>query len=191
MSATLLIGLGNPGRDYAANRHNFGFLAVDEIIDSYGFSRPVKKFGGVLSEGTIGRSKVFAFRPTGYMNTSGGPAGEVAHFYKIPVEQIIVLHDELDLPLGKLRVKRGGGHGGHNGLKSLDSHLGKEYVRVRLGIGHPGAPEQVSDYVLADFRKDEWDTVEKMNTEVAKHIGVLIGGDEAGFMNKIALATKA
>lgn len=190
MSSFLLIGLGNPGSGYAGNRHNIGFMAVDYIGREYGFSRPARKFGGSISEGVIGKHKVFAFRPLGYMNTSGGPAGEATRFYKIPPENVIAIHDELDLPLGKLRVKRGGGNGGHNGLKSLDAHIGKEYWRIRFGIGHPGDKDMVSDYVLSDFRKAEWPVVETMVQEIARHIALLLSGDEAGFMNKIALATQ-
>jgi len=165
-------------------------MAADYISSEYGFSRPARKFGGSISEGTIAKQKVFSFKPLGYMNVSGGPAGEVAGFYKIPPENIIVIHDELDLPLGKLRVKRGGGNGGHNGLKSLDAHIGKEYWRIRFGIDHPGDKDKVSDYVLSDFRKAEWPVVELMVQEITKHIALLMAGDEAGFMNKIALATQ-
>lgn len=187
MTPSLIIGLGNPGASYAGNRHNVGFKVIDHIIDSYGFSKPSQKFGGLASEGRIGEHKVFAFKPLSYMNLSGGPANEVARFYKIPLTHIIVFHDELDLPLGKLRVKRGGGNGGHNGLKSLDAHLGADYQRVRIGIGHPGDKDMVSDYVLSDFAKDERASVELMVSEIAKHVNLLLQGDEAGFMNKIAL----
>ena len=186
----LLIGLGNPGASYAANRHNAGFMVIDRIIGDYGFNRPLRKFGGALAEGTIAGKKVFAFCPLGYMNTSGGPASEVARFYKIPLDHIIVIHDELDLPLGKLKVKAGGGNGGHNGLRSLDSHIGVEYTRVRFGIGHPGNKHLVSDYVLSDFLKDEWPVLEQMVVETSKNVPLLLQGDNAGFMNKVALATK-
>ncbi len=190
MTPFLLIGLGNPGASYAANRHNAGFMQIDRIIGDYGFSRPVRKFGGSLSEGVIGGSKVFAFCPLGYMNTSGGPVSELAGFYKIPKENMVVIHDELDLPLGKLKVKQGGGNGGHNGLRSIDSQIGTEYKRIRFGIGHPGDKNRVSDYVLSDFHKDEWPEVELLVNEISKHIPLLLQGDDAGFMNKIALATK-
>ena len=190
MSAILLIGLGNPGPSYSGNRHNVGFMVIDRVVDDYGFSRPTHKFGGSLCEGVIGGQKVYAFKPLGYMNTSGGPAGELSRFYKIPAEQMIAIHDELDLPLGKLRIKRGGSSGGHNGLKSLDAHLGENYLRARVGIGHPGNKDLVSDYVLSDFSKAERPQVELMVQEMAKHISLLLQGDEAGFMNKIALAIK-
>jgi PTH1 family peptidyl-tRNA hydrolase len=190
MTHLLLIGLGNPGPSYSGNRHNIGFMVIDRIIGEYGFSRPSQKFGGQLAEGSVGKQKLYAFKPLGYMNTSGGPAGEASRFYKIPTENIIVIHDELDLPLGKLRVKRGGGNGGHNGLRSLDAHIGEDYLRVRMGIGHPGDKDMVADYVLSDFSKQERPLMELMVSETAKHIGLLLQGDEAKFMSKIALATK-
>lgn len=185
--AHLIIGLGNPGNVYCGNRHNIGFMAIDRIISEYSFSKPSLKFGGAVSEGTIDGNKVFAFKPLGYMNISGTPASEIARFYKIPLKDIIVIHDDLDLPLGKLRVKRGGSSGGHNGLKSLDSHLGVDYLRVRLGIGHPGDKDLVSDYVLSDFRKEEMTTLNNILSETSRHLGLLLAGDEAGFMNKVSL----
>jgi PTH1 family peptidyl-tRNA hydrolase len=190
MTSFLLIGLGNPGKGYAGNRHNIGFMVIDRIAEHYEFSRWARKFGGSVCEDVIGKHKVLAFKPLGYMNTSGSPSGEAAHFYKIPPEKIIVFHDELDLPLGKIRVKCGGGNGGHNGLKSLDAHLGKDYWRVRIGIGHPGDKDMVSDYVLSDFSKTERPVMALMAEEVAHHIPLLLQGDEAGFMNKITLATQ-
>lgn len=185
---TLIIGLGNPGPEYSANRHNIGFMAVDAVAEAYGFAKWSKKFQGQLSEGTIAGEKVFLLKPQTYMNLSGESAGKVAQFYKIPPENIIVIHDELDLPLGKLRVKIGGGNGGHNGLNSLDEHLGKDYWRVRVGIGHPGDKDAVSDYVLSDFTKAEHTFVESMVGEIAKYIGLLLQGNDAEFMNRIALA---
>lgn len=190
MTPFLLIGLGNPGKEYAGNRHNIGFMAIDFMMIDHGFSKPAKKFGGSIAEGRVGDHKVLAFRPLGYMNTSGVPAAEAAQFYKIPLENIIVIHDEIDLPLGRLKVKRGGGHGGHNGLKSLDAHLGKDYKRIRIGVGHPGDPELVGDYVLADFKKSEKKLASLIVNEISRHIKLLLAGDDAGFMNKIVLATK-
>ncbi|NBX03166.1 MAG: aminoacyl-tRNA hydrolase [Alphaproteobacteria bacterium] len=186
----LIIGLGNPGKGYAHNRHNVGFMAVDAIADSYGFSGWSARFGGHIAEGNIGGKKTFLFKPMSYMNLSGNPAGELCRFYKIPTENVLAIHDELDLPLAKLRVKRGGGHGGHNGLKSLDEHLGKDYQRIRFGIGHPGDKDMVSNYVLADFAKAEEPTVEACIKEIATHINLLLQGDDAGFMNKLSLAMK-
>ncbi len=190
MAHFLIIGLGNPGASYAANRHNAGFMAIEQIIADYGFSKPQRKFGGSLSEGMIAERKCFTFCPLGYMNTSGVPASEMANFYKIPLENIIVIHDELDIDLGRLKVKRGGGNGGHNGLRSLDAHMGADYARIRFGIGHPGDKNRVADYVLSDFAKDEMPLVETLVEEISKHLPLLLKGDEAGFMNKIALATK-
>ncbi|MDE3015536.1 MAG: aminoacyl-tRNA hydrolase [Pseudomonadota bacterium] len=210
MDPFLLIGLGNPGKSYAGNRHNIGFMIIDRITEAYGFSKPAKKFGGQIAEGAIEKQKVYAFKPLGYMNTSGVPSAEAANFYKIPLERIIVIHDELDLPLGKLRVKRGGGNGGHNGLKSLDDHLGKDYWRVRVGIGHPlrppkpgatndvehetrargGDKDMVSDYVLSDFTRSERRLADVMVDETAKNISLLLAGGEAKFMSKIALEIK-
>ena len=186
----LIVGLGNPGAAYAANRHNAGFMVLDRIMGDYGFGRPLRKFGGGLAEGIIGTAKTYAFAPLGYMNTSGGPVSEIVNFYKIPLENIIVIHDELDVPLGKLKVKCGGGNGGHNGLRSLDAHIGADYRRVRFGISHPGDKNRVSDYVLSDFAKDEWPVVELLVSEISKNIPLLLQGDDAGFMNKVALATK-
>ena len=186
----LLIGLGNPGVSYAGNRHNVGFMTVDRIIADYNLAKPCLKFGGAVSEGMIGETKVFAFKPLGYMNISGMPVGEIMRFYKIPLENVIVFHDDLDLQLGKLRVKRGGSSGGHNGLRSLDAHLGADYMRVRIGIGHPGDKNLVSDYVLSDFRKEEWTIVENIVGETSRHLALLLAGDEAGFMTKVSLALK-
>jgi PTH1 family peptidyl-tRNA hydrolase len=188
--SALIVGLGNPGANYEGNRHNIGFMAVDRMASDYHFPNWNKKFQGQLCEGAIDGKKVLLLKPLTYMNLSGEAVGKTARFYKIPVEKIIVLHDELDLPLGKLRVKRSGGNGGHNGLKSIDAHMGKDYVRVRLGIAHPGDREQVTNHVLSDFSKAEQQTVDEQLMEVSRHIGLLLQGDEAGFMNKIALATQ-
>ncbi len=186
----LVVGLGNPGSTYSGNRHNIGFAAIDRLISDYALTRPSAKFGGMISEGAIGIYKVLTFKPMGYMNTSGGPVGEACRFYKIEPNHVIVIHDELDLPLGRLRVKIGGGHGGHNGLRSIDAHIGKEYWRIRLGIGHPGDKDKVSDYVLSDFAKAERPDAELMISEVSRHLPLLLSGDDAGFMNKVALAAK-
>ncbi|MDX1974131.1 MAG: aminoacyl-tRNA hydrolase [Rickettsiales bacterium] len=186
----LLVGLGNPGKDYAQNRHNIGFMVVDALADQYRFNAWKKAFGGMICEGQINTHKVLLFKPLSYMNLSGEPTQKAARFYKIPVERVTAFHDELDLPLGKLRAKRGGGHGGHNGLKSLDAQLGKDYQRVRIGIGHPGDKDRVADYVLSDFAKAERATVETLVQDITRHIIVLLDGDEAGFMNKIALTMK-
>ncbi|WP_293959110.1 aminoacyl-tRNA hydrolase [Sneathiella sp.] len=183
----LLVGLGNPGKGYADNRHNFGYMAVDEIIRRHSFMPERVRFQGLVAEGNIGGTKVLALKPTTYMNLSGQSVGEAARFYKIPLKNIIVLHDELDLPLGKIRVKTGGGHGGNNGLRSIIAHLGENFCRVRLGIGHPGEKHLVTGHVLSNFSKAEQATVEAATESIAQHIELLIGGDAPGFMNKLAL----
>ena len=185
--ANLIIGLGNPGTGYSGNRHNTGFMVLDRIMANCNFSKPSLKFGGAVAEGTINDEKVYAFKPLGYMNISGTPTSEIMRFYKIPLKNIIVIHDELDIALGKLKVKRGGGSGGHNGLKSLDAHIGVDYLRIRVGIGHPGDKDMVSDYVLSNFNKEELPTLDNITQETARHIGLLLAGDEAGFMNKVSL----
>lgn len=189
MTSFLLIGLGNPGSAYEDNRHNVGFMAIDAIRATYNFGKESTKFGGLVSEGTIAGGKVLCFKPQSYMNLSGEPSQRLTQFYKIPLEAITVFHDELDLPLAKIRVKRGGGNGGHNGLKSLDANLGLEYQRVRIGIGHPGDKDRVSDYVLSDFSKEEQPSVDKLLKEISTHLPLLLQGDEAGFMSKVALST--
>lgn len=183
----LVVGLGNPGSGYAANRHNIGFMAADELVRRYSFGPWRKKFQGQISEGELNGEKVLVLKPETFMNLSGQSVGEVLRFYKIPVEDVIVLHDELDLPPGKLRVKRGGGHGGHNGLKSIDAHCGKEYRRVRLGIGHPGEKSRVHGHVLGDFSKAEqngW--LMTLLDALASEFGRLVKGDEGGFMSKVS-----
>ncbi|MDF2367792.1 aminoacyl-tRNA hydrolase [Sneathiella sp.] len=183
----LLVGLGNPGKGYAGNRHNFGYMAVDEIIRRHSFMPERVRFQGLVAEGNIGGTKILALKPATYMNLSGQSVGEAARFYKIPIENIIVLHDELDLPLGKVRVKTGGGHGGNNGVRSITDHIGADFCRVRLGVGHPGEKHLVSGHVLKDFAKAEMPIVENIIDSVARHIGLIVAGDTSSFMNKIAL----
>lgn len=183
----LLVGLGNPGKGYAGNRHNFGYMAVDEIIRRHSFMPERVRFQGLLAEGSIGGTKILALKPTTYMNLSGQSVGEAARFYKIPLENIIVFHDELDLPLGKVRVKTGGGHGGNNGIRSIIDHMGADFCRVRLGVGHPGEKHLVSSHVLKDFAKAEMPVVEKIIDSIARHTELIVTGDTSSFMNKIAL----
>jgi len=154
----LVVGLGNPGQTYTDNRHNIGFMAVDEIVRRHGFSPWRAKFQGEMSDGVVDGQKVIALKPMTYMNESGRSILSAASFYKVRPEDIIVFHDEIDLVPGKLRVKRGGGHAGHNGLRSIHAHLGANYARVRMGVGHPGEKDQVKNYVLRDFAKadDAW-----------------------------------
>jgi peptidyl-tRNA hydrolase, PTH1 family len=183
----LLVGLGNPGKGYAGNRHNFGYMAVDEIVRRHSFMPERVRFQGLVAEGNIGGTKILALKPTTYMNLSGQSVGEAARFYKIPLEKIIVFHDELDLPLGKVRVKTGGGHGGNNGIRSIIDHLGADFCRVRLGVGHPGEKHLVSGHVLKDFAKAELPVVEKITDSIARHTELIVSGDTSSFMNKIAL----
>ncbi|RIY02097.1 aminoacyl-tRNA hydrolase [Aureimonas flava] len=185
----LMVGLGNPGAQYAGNRHNIGFMAVDEIARAPGFSPWSKKFHGEIADGQVAGEKVLLLKPQTFMNDSGRSVQAAASFYRISPDRIVVFHDELDLPPGKLRVKTGGGHGGHNGLRSIDAHLGKEYRRVRLGIGHPGAKERVNPHVLGDFAKADRDWLEPMLEAVARNADTLARGEDAVFMNKVTLAT--
>jgi len=155
----ILVGLGNPGTQYDGNRHNVGFMAVDAIADLYNFAEPKNKFKGILREGYLEREgkrcKILVLKPQTFMNESGKSVGELLRFYKIAPEQILVFHDELDIAPYKLRIKQGGGHAGHNGLRSIDSHIGNNFFKARLGIGHPGSKAAVHSYVLSDFAKAE------------------------------------
>jgi len=187
----LIAGLGNPGPQYARNRHNVGFMAVDEIARRHSFSGFSKKFRGEIAEGTLGDQKVLLLRPMTFMNLSGDSVGEALRFYKLSPADLIVLHDELDIAPGKLKLKTGGGNGGHNGLKSIDAHCGKDYKRLRIGIGHPGHKDRVSPYVLGDFAKSDAEWLEPLLDAIAAHADLMAKGDDAGFMNKIALATHA
>ena len=187
----LLVGLGNPGKQYANNRHNIGFMAVDRIADYHGFENERARFQGMAREGFVngpsGRSKALILRPTTFMNESGRAVGEAARFYKIAPEDIMVFHDELDLAAEKLRVKKGGGLAGHNGLKSIANHVGKDFRRVRIGIGHPGQKGRVSGHVLSDFSKADKTWVEPLLDSMARHVGLLATGEDASFMNKVSL----
>ncbi len=181
----LITGLGNPGAKYASNRHNIGFMAVDTIHRHYNFSPFKNKFQGLVADGTINSTKVLLLKPSTYMNESGRSVREACQFYKISLDNLIVIYDELDLPPGKVRVKKGGGSGGHNGIKSIDAHLGKEYRRLRLGIGHPGDRNKVSNYVLGDFGKADDDWLTPLLDDLAKASPFLISGQDSSFMNKM------
>lgn len=185
----VFVGLGNPGRQYAGHRHNIGFMAADAIARRHGFSPWSKKFSAEIAEGRLGAEKVLLLKPQKLMNLSGEPVGEALRFFKLGPDALTVFYDELDLAPGKVRVKRGGGSGGHNGIRSLDAHCGADYRRVRIGIGHPGAKELVTPHVLGDFAKADGVWLEPLLDAVADHAPLLASGDEAGFMNKIALAT--
>ena len=188
----LLVGLGNPGKDYAGNRHNIGFMVADEIVRRYGLPAPRSKTRphGMFSEGRIGNEKIIVLKPLTYMNESGQAVGAAARYYKLEPEDVFVFHDELDLPAGKVRAKRGGGNAGHNGLRSIDSHIGRDYWRVRLGIGHPGDRNRVTGHVLKDFSKADRQWVDKMVDAVADAVPLLLAGKEADFMTRVALLTQ-
>lgn len=206
----LLVGLGNPGNSYAAHRHNIGFMAIDRIAEEYRLPNFAKKFQGEISEGKIGEQKIILLKPQTYMNLSGESVGAVARFYKIEPQEIAVFHDELDIPLGEVRVKKGGGSGGHNGIKSIDQHLGRaserlgvkeerlrepqserdknvrseaqnNYWRVRLGIGHPGSKELVTEHVLSNFTREEALAVNRILETAFKQLPLLLQGNLAGF----------
>jgi len=182
----LVVGLGNPGQPYAGNRHNIGFMAVDEIVRRHGFSPWRAKFQGEIADGVVDGRKILALKPLTYMNDSGRSVLGAATFYKIPPEDIIVFHDEIDLAPGKLRVKRGGGHAGHNGLRSIHAGIGADYARVRMGVGHPGDKEQVKNYVLKDFAKADAEWLEPMLDGCAEFLGDVLSGDDPSFMSKVA-----
>jgi peptidyl-tRNA hydrolase, PTH1 family len=184
----LLIGLGNPGAEHARNRHNIGFMALDAIADAHGFGPWRNKFQGQLSEGRLGGEKCLLLKPSTYMNESGRAANEAVRFYKLELEDVIVLHDEIDLAPAKVRVKTGGGVAGHNGLRSLTSHIGNDYVRVRIGIGHPGNKSKVHGHVLKDFSKSELTWALPLIDAIADAVPYLVQGEHANFMNKVALS---
>ncbi len=185
----LLVGLGNPGDKYEYNRHNIGFLAVDAIADTFGFPAYKKKYQGLMAEGNIEGEKVILLKPQTYMNNSGQSVGEAAKFYKIPLDRIAVFHDELDLAAGKIRTKKGGGNAGHNGLRSMDSHLNSnDYWRIRLGIGHPGDKAMVHNHVLSDFSKNELIWLKPLIEAIGDHVPLMVQGKDNEFMSKVAQA---
>jgi len=183
----LFVGLGNPGPKYARNRHNIGFMALDEIARDHGFAPWRSKFQGQVSEGTLGREKILLLKPETFMNRSGQSVGEAMRFYKLDPGNVTVFHDELDLAPGKCRVKNGGGHAGHNGLRSIHGHIGEAYQRVRLGIGHPGHKGAVSGYVLRDFPKADEGWLDDLLRGISDGAADLAAGDKGRFMNAVAL----
>ncbi|MFD2204275.1 aminoacyl-tRNA hydrolase [Kiloniella antarctica] len=182
----LFVGLGNPGKKYEGNRHNIGFMAVDDIVHRHNFSPWKSRFQGQVSEGRLGTEKILVLKPDTYMNESGRAVGEAIRFFKIPTENIFIFYDELDLAPGKLRIKKAGGTGGHNGIKSIDAHIGKEYWRLRLGIGHPGHKDRVTGHVLGDFSKADQDWLGKELEALSRHAALLAEGDSSGYMSKVA-----
>ncbi len=187
----LIVGLGNPGDQYRHNRHNIGFMAADAIARHHGFSPFKNKHAGLLAEGNVGGERVLLLKPQTFMNRSGDSVTAAAGFFKIAPEDVVVFYDELDLVPGKVRVKIGGGNGGHNGLRSIDPQLGLTYKRVRLGIGHPGHKDGVTHHVLGDFSKLDHLWLDPLLDAIAKNLELVLAGDDNGFMNKLALATKA
>ena len=188
----LFAGLGNPGSDYAGNRHNVGFMAVDAMAERHGFSGWKAKGTSLIAEGRIGTEKVIAVKPQSFMNKSGGPVAEIARFYKIPPSDIFVFYDEIDLAAGRIRVKCGGGHGGHNGIRDIDRHLGTDYWRVRIGVGRPeqvipGSRIDIRKWVLMDFmagERDGW--LARLLDAIAGEVDRLAAHDEGGFMSRVA-----
>ena len=183
----LWVGLGNPGPQYAMQRHNAGFMAADAIAEVHGFGPIQKKFLGWLQEGRIGGEKILLLKPATFMNESGRSVGEALRFYKLTAEALTVFHDELDLAPFKVKVKHGGGTAGHNGLRSIDQHLGADFRRVRLGIGHPGHKDRVTGYVLGNYAKSEMDPLADMLGAVAAEAEWLARGNDARFMSEVAL----
>jgi peptidyl-tRNA hydrolase, PTH1 family len=181
----LFAGLGNMGKAFAGHRHNAGFMAVDAIARAYHAPTFRSRFQGLVTEVEFSGERVILLKPQTYMNESGRSAGEAARFYRIDPSEIVVFHDELDLPPGKVRVKRGGGNAGHNGLNSLTAHLGNDYRRVRIGIGHPGDKALVYNYVLSDFFKEDIPWLEALCDAIAAHAALLAEGKDAAFQNKI------
>ncbi|HTQ83578.1 MAG TPA: aminoacyl-tRNA hydrolase [Pseudolabrys sp.] len=187
----LFVGLGNPGPQYVGNRHNIGFMAVQAIARRHDITPWRRRFQGVAVEGAIGGEKILLLLPGTYMNESGRAVAEATHFYKLEVGQVVVFHDEAELSPGKVRVKKGGGNAGHNGLRSITEHIGNDYIRVRLGVGHPGSKELMERYVLQNFIKDEVPMVEALCDIVADNVGLLIEGKDSSFQNKVYLAMSA
>jgi peptidyl-tRNA hydrolase, PTH1 family len=191
MPMLLLVGLGNPGARYVGNRHNIGFLAVQEIAKRHGIGPWRRRFQGVACEGPLGGERTLLLLPGTYMNESGRSVAEAVHFYKLSPADVIVFHDEIDLPPGKVRVKVGGGIAGHNGLRSISEHIGNDYRRVRIGVGHPGNKDLVQHYVLSDFAKSDRGWVEALIGILSADAELLAQGKDASFQNKVHLAMVA
>ena len=184
----LLVGLGNPGDKYSGNRHNVGFMAIDAIAGRHGFSPFRQKFQGLIAEGTLDGEKVLLLKPQTFMNNSGDSIQAATKFYKLAAEDVTVLYDEIDLTPGKVRIKRGGGNGGHNGLRSVDPQIGTNYRRVRIGVGHPGHKDAVMPWVLGNFSREERTWMDPLLDTLADNAGLLLKGDDSALMNKLAIA---
>ena len=179
----LLVGLGNPGPTYSKNRHNIGFMVIDEVVRTYSFSSPQTKFSSQYFEGVIGGQKIMALKPQTFMNNSGTAVAEAARFYKIPLDEIVVIYDELDLEPGRVRMKKGGGAGGHNGIRSIDQYLGADYYRMRVGIGHPGHKDRVTGHVLGDFKKEDEGWLNECLWGISESLEALVLKGPEAFMN--------
>ncbi|RWK50559.1 aminoacyl-tRNA hydrolase [Mesorhizobium sp.] len=186
----LFAGLGNPGAKYANHRHNVGFMAADAIARRHSFSPWSKKFQGLIAEGTLAGEKIILIKPQTFMNLSGQSVGEALRFYKLDASALTVFYDEIDLAAGKVRVKVGGGSGGHNGIRSLEQHVGKDFRRVRIGVGHPGVKEMVHGHVLGDFAKSDREWLDVLLDTIADAAGLLAKGDDNSFMNRVTLALR-
>ncbi len=182
----LLVGLGNPGPEYALHRHNVGFMALERVASRHGFGVAKSRFRGLATEGRIGAGKVLLLRPSTYMNRSGDAVAEAVQFYKLKPEQVIVLYDEIDLAPGKLKVKKGGGAAGHNGIRSIDAAIGPDFWRVRIGVGHPGQKELVHGYVLHAFAKTDRDWLDPLLDAIADEMDVMVEGKSELFMTRVA-----
>ena len=182
----VVAGLGNPGNTYARQRHNIGYMAVEAIASAHGFGPWRDKFQGLVSEGRLANEKVLLLKPETFMNLSGDSVGAALRYYKLDPGDLVVLHDELDLAPGKVRVKEGGGHAGHNGLRSIDAHIGPEFTRVRIGIGHPGDKARVTAHVLGDFTKADTEWLEPLMDRISRGAPALVAGDRSGFMQSVA-----
>jgi PTH1 family peptidyl-tRNA hydrolase len=181
----LIVGLGNPGKDYQFNRHNAGFMAVDKFIYRYNFSSEKKKFNGLVSEGNINGEKVIALKPQTYMNLSGQSVQKLVSFYKIPIENIIVFHDDMDVAFNKIKAKVGGGAGGHNGIKNIDANIGKDYKRIRIGVSHPQSKGAVVNYVLGNFSKAERDDLDALFDKIIDDFDLLVKNDFSKFIERV------
>jgi PTH1 family peptidyl-tRNA hydrolase len=181
----VLVGLGNPGNQYAMNRHNVGFMAIDVIAESFRFSPFKQKFSALLCEGTLGKNRVVLCKPQTFMNCSGQAVAQLLQFYKIPATSVYVIHDDLALEPGRVKLKLAGGAGGHNGLRSLDQHIGQNYWRVRVGIGHPGVKDMVSDYVLSNFKASDHHWLLPLLSSIAEESPILLGAEPATWVQTL------
>ena len=183
-----LVGLGNPGKQYKYNRHNIGYLAIDEIVKSLDINNQKTKFNGKFYKSSIGQKNIILFKSNDYMNECGYSISQIISFFKVQNEDLYIFHDDLDLEVGKIRIKNGGSSAGHNGLKSIDKYIGKNYNRVRIGIGHPGEKKLVEKYVLSNFKEKEWSHLSIINQNISENINLLVNNKHSSFLNKIKLS---